>query len=489
MALPYASYPDIVEDILRLSGRATLLAARGTCSSLRAFVDRVLCGETLFFRAAGGDVVVSSRKGAWEPDLPPLRDWSSLRDSRGELRSDGRDRSGRSPARTPTPTRSPNRRDTSRPRSRRRSPSPWRYVPANPAATPECRPGSPAAPDEERLPCFHPLGSAEARSRAVSRAQVVVLVDVPPSPGLDRALASLKETTHIAILHAQHAPAPAYNIPKVKRLTMSVTPNCLCGTRLGIREVGRKWARRAPPQPGPVPGAEVAAGRGAKEKLEKQPWWSDDGRSAGNGLNDGGGVVPELRHRAASVHVRLTRLIADPILARASYSQLCAGLSGALSAETTALVLEQQGVMPEPFWNPACLVPLPSPSSSIPPSLPSALSPSSPAFPLDPTSRLEPKPALALQHVEVLARALPDFEVRSLVERLRARMRRTASQTEDHAELRRRFAVYFGLPLDRVRARELPRCEWKRLHGQPAEPGGRCGHCAPLPAGLEGVLV
>lgn len=211
------------------------------------------------------------------------------------------------------------------------------------------------------------------------------------------------------------------------------------------------------------------------------------------GLNEGGGVTPELRHRAQTVHVRLTRLIADPILARASYSQLCAGLSGALGPETETLVLEQQGVMPEPFWNPACLVPLPSPSPSRPltprPTFASPLSPSSPSFPLDPTSLIESAVALRLKRVEILARALPDFEARSLVERLRARMRRTASQTEDHVELRRRFATYLGLPLDSVRARELPRCEWKRLHGQPAEPTGRCGHCAPLPSGLEGILV
>lgn len=174
------------------------------------------------------------------------------------------------------------------------------------------------------------------------------------------------------------------------------------------------------------------------------------------------------------MHVRLTRLIADPILARASYSQLCAGLSGALAPETEALVLEQQGVMPEPFWNPACLLPLPG--------APAAAQPRTE----DEGVRL----GLGLAHVEIVARALPDFEARSLVERLRARMRRTPSQAEQHTELRRRFAAYFGLPPERVRARELPRCEWKRLHGQPPEPAGRCAHCAPGPvAGLEGVLL
>ncbi|EJT46613.1 hypothetical protein A1Q1_04790 [Trichosporon asahii var. asahii CBS 2479] len=468
MTLPYASYPDIVEDILRLSGRHTLLTARGTCSTLRDWVDRVLTGETLFFRSVGGQIVVSSQQGVWEPDLPPLRNW---------------------PSPTRTTSRSPSRsRESSRTRSprRHRSPSPWRrYVPANPSAVDPPAPASPAEPDEERLPCFHPTGSPSARAKGVSRAKVIVLVDVPPSPGLDAVLSHAPGTAHIVILHAQHAPAPAYSIPKVSKLTMSVTPNCLCGARLGIKEVGKRWARRAPASL--LPSDVEGVGGGAA-------WWKE-GRVNGakGGLNDGGGVTPELRHSAQTVHVRLTRLIADPILARASYSQLCAGLSGALGPETTELVLEQQGVMPEPFWNPACLIPLPPPSLSRaltpkPPPI-SPLSPSSPNFPLDPASSTDPPPALKLKRVEILARALPDFEVRSLVERLRARMRRTASQTEDHAELRRRFAAYLGLPIESVRARELPRCEWKRLHGQPAEPSGRCGHCAPLASGLEGILV
>lgn len=473
MALPYASYPDIVEDILRLSGRRTLLTSRLTCSTLRSWVDRTLCGDTLFFRADRGELVVSSQRGVWEPDLPPLRNWR-------------------------TATRSPSRsRESSRTRSprRHRSPSPWRrYVPANPAATEAPVPTSPAEPDEERLPCFHPLGSASARASATARAKVVVLIDVPPSPGLDAVLAHIRPEAQMVILHAQHAPAPAYTIPRVKKLTMSVTPNCLCGARLGIKEVGKRWARASSLLPtvsgaGGVNGVDSSNGADTVAGVEDatKAWWKG-GRGTG-GLNDGGGT-PELRHRARTVHVRLTRLIADPILARASYSQLCAGLSGALAAETETLVLEQQGVMPEPFWNPACLVPLPSPPSRpLSPSFTTPLSPSSPSFPLDPTSPTGPPPTLALKRVEILARALPDFEVRSLVERLRARMRRTASQTEDHAELRRRFASYFGLGMDSVRARELPRCEWKRLHGQPAEPSGRCGHCAPLPSGLEGILV
>lgn len=471
MALPYASYPDIVEDILRLSGRRTLLTARLTSSTLRSWVDRVLTGDTLFFRLDRGELVITSQRGIWEPDLPPLRNWSRS--------------STRSPSRS---------RESSRTRSprRHRSPSPWRrYVPANPAASDPPVPTSPAEPDEERLPCFHPTGSALARARAVARAKVVVLVDVPPSPGLDAVLAHVTETAQVVILHAQHAPAPAYAIPQVRKLTMSVTPNCLCGARLGIKEVGKRWARASSLIPASVAGADSLNGGTAVEGSGERAWWKADRVNGTSGLNDGGGVTPELRHRARTVHVRLTRLIADPILARASYSQLCAGLSGALAAETETLVLEQQGVMPEPFWNPACLVPLPSPPSRplSPRPTTSPLSPSSPAFSLDPTSPTGPPMTLALKRVEILARALPDFEVRSLVERLRARMRRTASQTEDHVELRRRFAAYFGLCMDSVRARELPRCEWKRLHGQPAEPSGRCGHCVPLPSGLEGILV
>lgn len=227
MTLPYASYPDIVEDILRLSDRRTLLTARLTCSTVRDWVDRILTGKTLFFRVERAEIAVSSQKGIWESDLPPLRNWSSRSSTRSPSRS----------------------RESSRTRSprRHRSPSPWRrYVPANPTATDPPIPASPAEPDEERLPCFHPAGSSTARAKAVSRAKVIVLVDVPPSPGLDAVLSHVGETAQVVILHAQHAPAPAYAIPKVKKLTMSVTPNCLCGARLGIKEVGKRWARRAP---------------------------------------------------------------------------------------------------------------------------------------------------------------------------------------------------------------------------------------------------
>lgn len=414
MALTYASHPHIVEEILSFAGRETLLSARETCSSLQAFADRELAGDTVWFNCVGGGIAVTTQQGVWEPDLPPL---SSL-----SLKSDA------------TPGQ-------------------------DNEATEEQR---------KRLPCFYPFAvtpaSASARARTVSRAAVVVLVDIPPSPALDALLANVQPSAHVVILHAQHSPAPMYTLPAIRRLTISLTPNCLCGMKLGVGELGRRWAQRS----GSSSGSSKDPTFG--QDSEGRKWWDDSPLPKGSGT----GELPRLRHEASTVHLRLTRPVADPVLGRASYTQLCAGLPGALSPSTQRLILELQGSMPEPVWDPESLLPLPSTF---------ALSSDSDS------ATAARKAALNLRSVEIVARGLPDFEAATLFDRLRARMRRGGVDGQEHVQLRRRFAECYGLEVGDVTAREMPRCQWKRLHGQPEEVMERCPHCSPLPGGLEGVIV
>lgn len=197
--LSYASFPDIVEDIITVCDYGAVLTARSSCHDLRRFVDRHLCAPTLHFTPKGEG---------------------------------------------------------------------WRVSALFPDAVYD-------------VPFFHPCSDAAAQAQAMKRASKVVLDNVPPSPRLDDLLAHLSPEAEVVLAHAPDGPVPAHRLPRVRALTVDLSPNCTCGATLALRAaVGRQMAALLRPLgsgSGPAPGDERLLHAATEVRLRMTPLLSSAG--------------------------------------------------------------------------------------------------------------------------------------------------------------------------------------------------------------------